>query len=385
MLSRPGYMAQLRKYFEEFPIVGILGARQVGKTTLAHEFTGDAKTVTFFDLEDSDDRARLREPKLALESLEGLVVLDEIQYQPELFQILRVLADRRKSRTKFLILGSASPSLLRQSSESLAGRIAYMEIDGFDLSEIEDAHYERVWIRGGFPPSFTARTESASNEWRRQYIRNFTERDLPNLGIQLMPDTMLRFMRMLTHYHAQVWNSSQFARSFGVSDKTIVNYLDILCSTFIAFRLLPWATNIKKRQVKAPKVYIRDSGLLNTLLGVESKSDLMANPRLGASFEGFVILQIMRRLGARPDECYFWGVHTGAELDLLVVRGRKKLGFEIKLSSAPTTTSSMHSALDELGLDRLDVIHAGKHTFPMADRLRAVSIERLLEDLEPLE
>jgi hypothetical protein len=357
----------------------------VGKTTLARTIgrTWPAG-ATVFDLEDSADLARLQDPKLALSPCRGLVVLDEIHRRPDLFPALRVLADRPRRPARFLVLGSASPAMLRQSSESLAGRIAFHELSGFSLEEVGTARLERLWLRGGFPLSYLARSEELSRSWRRNFVRTFLERDLPQLGVQIPATTLERFWSMLAHYHGQVWSSSEFARSFGVSDVTVRKYLDLLSATFVVRQLKPWSENLRKRQVRSPKVYLADSGLLHSLLGIQSMSDLERHPKVGASWEGFAIGTVASRLRARWDECFFWATHAGAEIDLLVVRGRARLGFEIKRTTAPTVTRSMHIALEDLKLKRLDVIHAGDHTFPLAPRVRAVALRRVLADLAPL-
>jgi uncharacterized protein len=337
-----------------------------------------------YDMENPADAARLTDPMLALKDLQGIVVIDEVQRHPDLFPVLRVLADRRPNPARFLVLGSASPELLRQSSETLAGRIYYHELGGFSLEEVGIENANQLWFRGGLPRSFLARTHRESFENRTGYIRTFLERDLPQLGINVSSSTMRRFWIMLAHYHGQTWNSSELARSFGVSDTTVRSYLDQLTSALVVRQLLPWHENISKRQVKSPKVYIADSGIFHALLNLPEPADVDAHPKCGASWEGFVIDQLMRHLGARPEECFFWATHAGAELDLLIVRGRKRLGFEIKRTSAPKVTPSMRHALTDLKLTQLNVIHAGDHTFPLAEEIRAVALDRLLLDIEPL-
>lgn len=381
-LERTTEQARLRELLDDFPVVGLLGARQIGKTTLARSLAG--ADAARFDLEDPRDVARLTDPMRALEPLRGLVILDEIQRRPELFPALRVLADRRAVPARFLVLGSASPELLRQSSESLAGRIAFHVLDGLALDEVGARDCDPLWLRGGFPRSFLASSDAASLRWRTAFVRTWLERDVPQLGITVGSDTLRRFWTMLAHYHGQTWNGSELARAFGVTDKTVRHYLDILIATFMVRRLSPWHTNLSKRQVKAPKVYLSDSGLLHALLGVVDKDDLMGHPKVGASFEGFAVAQVARRLGAAPEECFFWGLHSGAELDLLVVRGRHRRAFEIKHTDSPSVTPSMRSALEHLELDQLDVIHAGKHTFPLADKVRAVALSRIWSDVSPL-
>lgn len=384
-LARQGDLERVRRLLRSHPVVGILGPRQVGKTTLAHDAVkGRRGTATFFDLEDPADLARLADARLTLEPLRGLVVVDEIQRRPDLFPLLRVLADRPRHPARFLVLGSAAPDLLRQSSESLAGRIAYHELGGLSLEDVGPDRTERLWLRGGFPRSFLARTEREGDEWRRAFVRTFVERDLPQLGVAIPAATLERFWAMLAHYHAQVWNASELARSFGVSDATVRRYLDLLSATFVVRVLPPWSENLGKRQVRSPKVYLADSGILHALLGIRERGDLERHPKLGASWEGFALEAVVRRLGVDRRECHFWGTHAGAELDLLVVRGRRRWGFEFKRTSAPAVTRSMHVALRDLRLERLDVVHGGPHTFPLAPRVRAVAFRRLLDDLDPL-
>lgn len=385
-VARRRDLERLARLLRTYPVVGILGPRQVGKTTLARDLVkarAGGATATF-DLEDPADLARLADARLALEPLRGLVVIDEVQRRPDLLPLLRVLADRPRRPARFLVLGSASPGLLRQSSESLAGRIAYHELGGFSLEDVGAGRADRLWLRGGFPPSFLARSDPEADEWRRALARTFVERDLPELGVTVPAATLERFWAMLAHSHGQVWNASEFARSFGVSDTTVRRYLDLLCATFAVRVLLPWSENLGKRQVRSPKVYLADSGVLHALLGIRERRDLERHPKLGASWEGFALDAVVRRLGTAPRECHFWGTHGGAELDLLVVRGRRRWGFEFKRTSAPAVTPSMRIALADLRLERLDVVHGGPRTSPLAPRIRAVAFSRLLEDLPPL-
>lgn len=385
MISRKRHLERVQELLKRNPVVGILGARQVGKTTLARELAAQSPLSSKrFDLEDLDDLARLAEPKLALGSLDGLVIIDEVQRRPEIFPVLRVLVDRPENQAQFLVLGSASPDLLQQTSESLAGRIAYHRLRGFSTDETGIESTDKLWFRGGFPRSFLAATDEASHEWRIDFVRTFLERDIPMLGSKIPPLTLHRFWRMLAHYHGQVWNSAEFARSFGVAATTVRRYLDLLAGALVVRLVQPWHENIKKRQVKSPKVYIDDPGLLHALLGIGTFDDLEANPKVGASWEGFVLQETLTRLGARPEETFFWSTHTGAELDLLIVRGNQRLGFEVKRTSSPKFTRSAHSAMDTLELDRLDIIHAGEHTFALDDRVRAVAFKNLLDDVEPL-
>jgi uncharacterized protein len=384
MLQRSRQLSRLESLFHRHPVVGLLGARQVGKTTLAREFLKGRGRSAYFDLENPEDDARLTDAMLVLKDLRGIVVLDEIQRRPDLFAVLRVLADRPRTPARFLLLGSASPSLRRQSAETLAGRIAYHELSGLGLDEVGEQRFQRLWFRGGFPRSYLARSDLQSHEWRRQFIGTFLERDLPQLGIAVNAQTLRRFWTMLAHYHGQVWNASEFARSFGVADTTIRHYLDVLTAALVLRQLPPWFENIGKRQVKAPKVFIKDSGLLHALLNVRTLGDLESHPKIGASWEGFVIEQLIEHLGVQAEDCFYWATYSGAELDLLIVRGRTRLGFEIKRTSSPQITPSMRHALNDLKLQRLDVIHAGEHTFPMGPKVRAVALGRLLEDVGQL-
>jgi len=381
-VDRSASVAAVRRRLRESPVVALLGARQVGKTTLARQVAERfGAPTTRFDLEDPRDLARLADPMLALRAHRGLVVLDEIQRRPDLFPVLRVLVDRRPLPARFLVLGSASPALLRQGAESLAGRIAFHELRPLSLDEVGVTHLERLWRRGGFPRSFISRTEQASDEWRRDFVRTFLERDIPQLGLRIPAAALRRFWEMLAHLHGQILNTSELARAFGVADTTIRRYLETLEATFVVRTLRPHHANIAKRQVKAPKVYVSDSGLLHYLLDVRSQHDLERHPKVGASWEGFLIESVTAHLGCRPEHCFFWATHGGAELDLLVVAGRRKLGFEFKRTTAPRVTPSMRAAVADLGLERLDVIHAGDATFQLQKRIRAVAAARLSQDV----
>ncbi len=385
MIERTRHLERLTWLFRTFPVVAILGARQVGKTTLAREF-GERRggPVARFDLESAADLALLADPELTLGPLQGLVIFDEIQRRPELFPLLRVLADRPGSETKFLVLGSASPDLLRQSSESLAGRIGYHRLHGLALDEVGPEALDRLWLRGGFPRSFLAPGEAESFEWRRSFLQTFLERDLPQLGIRTPAETLRRFWSMLAHYHAQTWNGAEIARAFGLGESSVRRYLDLLTDALVLRQLPPWHANVSKRQVRSPKVFVEDSGLLHALLGIENGGDLARHPKVGASWEGFLIKEIVERLNARTEECFFWATHAGAELDLLIVSGQRRFGFEVKRTSAPRLTRSMSSVLEDLDLERLDVIHAGERTFSLAAKVRAVAAGELLEQLAPL-
>lgn len=385
VIARNHHLGALKRLLRRYPVVAVLGARQVGKTTLTAEWIQiEAPGSTRFDLENPADLARLADPMLALGELSGTVIVDEIQRRPELFPALRVLADRRPLKARFLLLGSASPALLRQSSESLAGRIAYYELPGLSLREVGERMAARLWLRGGFPRAFLARTDAESMEWRQAFLRAFLERDLPMLGVNIAADTMRRFWTMLAHHHAQLWNASELGRSFGVADTTVRGYLDKLTDTLVVRQLRPWHENIGKRQVRAPKVYVRDSGLLHALLNLPMMRDVEGHPKVGASWEGFIVDQLVQQLEVRPDECHFWRTHTGAELDLLVMRGRRRVGFEVKRTTAPAITPSMRSALNDLKLASLTVIHAGESSFPLARNVRALSWHAIVEEIRPL-
>jgi len=382
-IKRSEQQKTIERLLESFPVVALLGARQVGKSTLARDFINSQRRKSeFFDLEDERDLARLQQPMLALEPLRGIVVLDEVQNLPDIFRVLRVLADRPRTPARFLVLGSASPDLLRQSSETLAGRVVYHRLFGFTLDEVGFGNLNRLWFRGGFPDSYISRTHKDSDIWRRNFISTFLERDLPNLGVQIPARTLSRFWTMIAHCHGVVLNASELGGNFGVSHTTVRKYLDILESVFIVRQLRPWSENIGKREVKSSKVYVEDSGLLHSLLKIPSPQDLEAHPKLGMSWEGFLMQQIIHLLGARSEECYFWATHAGAELDLLIVRGRQRLGFEFKRTDAPRITASMRSALESLKLSSLTVVHAGQQSFQMDKKVRAVAANNILEEIK---
>ncbi len=382
MISRPDHTAAILRRLRNFPVVALLGARQIGKTTLAQLVAREYKKSTHrFDLEDPIDLARLEDPMLALADLRGLIIIDEVQRRPNLFPVLRVLADRKPKPARFLVLGSASPDLLRQSSESLAGRIAYYELPGLSLSEIGPARLQNLWLRGGFPPSFLARSHGDSLLWRDNFVQTFLERDLPQLGIRVPSPTLRRFWTMLAHWHAQTWNASEFGRSFGVSDNAVRNYLDILSSALVIRQLKPWHANISKRQVKSPKIYIRDSGLLHALLQIQTKTDLDRHPKVGASWEGFIVEQLVTHLAVNDEHIFFWATHAGAELDLFVSQGRRRRGFEIKRTTTPRITPSVNAAIDALDLHEVTIMHAGDRTFPLGRKIRAVAASRLIDDI----
>lgn len=370
----------IRQHFRMHPIVAILGPRQSGKTTLARQYcesVPDFVDSNYFDLEDPIDLARLNHPMLALESLQGLVVIDEIQRRPDLVPILRVLAD--KTNIQFLILGSASRELIKQSSESLAGRIAYMELTPFSYQEVE--HLQDIWIRGGFPKSFLAPTLADSVDWREFYITTFLEQDIPNLGIQIPPATLRRFWAMLAHYHGNIFNASELGRSFGSSDTTIRRYLDILTGTFMIRQLQPWHANVSKRQVKAPKIYFRDSGLFHTILDISDLSQLQKHPKLGSSWEGFALEEVIRARGIKSHQCFFWATHAGAELDLLIVDKNCREGFEFKYTDAPILTPSMKISVSDLELQQLTVIYPGKKSYALGENISVINLEDYLAQM----
>lgn len=384
-IARTSLTGEVLRLLRRSPVVTILGPRQVGKTTLARDVAAAfGSAVTSFDLEQPSALARLTEPELALEPLRGLVVLDEIQRRPELFPVLRVLADRPRRPARFLVLGSASPELLLQESETLAGRVAFLELGGLSLQEVTPRRLDRLWLRGGFPASFTASSDADSFAWRRDFIQTFLERDLPNLGFSAPASAMRRFWAMLAHVHGGVLNWSELGRSMGVSDATARRYADQLEGALVVQQLQPWHENLSKRQVKSPKVYLRDSGLLHALLELQTREQLDHSPRSGASWEGFLLQQVTQQLGAAPRQCFFWATHQGAGLDLLVTAGGRKLGFEFKRTASPAVTPSMRSAMESLKLDELVVLHGGKDSFSLGPRMRAVAATAITEELEAL-
>jgi predicted AAA+ superfamily ATPase len=366
VIKRPEVLARIQQGLRRSRVVALVGPRQCGKTTLARELV-PAGSPNYFDLEDPLSLARLEQPVTALSHLRGTVVIDEVQRRPDLFPVLRVLADRRPLPARFLVLGSASPALLRQSAESLAGRIAVVELSGFSLGEIGARELDRLWLRGGFPPANLARSLGDSFAWRQELVRTFLERDLSELGITVPAAALLRFWKMLAHYHGGVWNAAEFARSLGVSEPTVRRYLDLLSGLYMARQLPAWHENIGKRQVKSPKVYVRDSGLLHQLLGLKTEDELLLHPRCGASWEGFAIEETLKAV--RPVDAYFWATHTGAELDLLLLKDGRRLGVEVKRADAPRLTPSMRAALHDLRLEQLVVLYPGETSYPLAERV----------------
>jgi len=352
-------------------IVALLGPRQCGKTTLARHFV-PVESLNYFDLEDPASLARLSEPDTTLRPLKGLIVIDEIQRRPDLFPLLRVLADRKPLRARFLILGSASPDLLKQSSETLAGRLETVPLEGFRLADLGAAAQLRHWLRGGFPLSYTARTETASLVWRRQFLQSFLERDLPQLGVTIPAVTLRRFWSMMAHYHGQIWNAAELARALAINESTVRRYLDLMTGVFMIRQLPAWHENLGKRQVKAPKVYVRDSGLLHALLGIGSRRDLEHHPKVGASWEGYAVEEALKAL--QPDDAYYWATYNGAELDLLLFKRGRRIGVECKRADAPTLTPSMRVAMTDLKLDELYVVYPGEKRYPLADKVTVVPL-----------
>ncbi len=377
MIERPSYLRQIETALKRSPITALLGPRQCGKTTLAHLLSQKLKT-TYFDLESQPDLSRLQNPELMLGDLQGIVILDEIQVMPVLFNVLRVLADRREVKTRFLILGSASPGMIKNVSETLAGRVEFVELSGFDLKETGSGSWKRLWLRGGFPRSYLAKSEDDSQAWRESFIRTFLERDIPQLGISIPAPAMRRFWTMLAHNQGQIWNASRIAGSMGVSDKTVRSYLDILTGTFMIRQLQPWHANIAKRQVKSFKVYFCDSGILHSLLSIADQRGLYGHPQVGASWEGFALEQIFRALNFK--DAYFWATHTGEEIDLLFFYRGRRYGIEVKFNEAPKVTRSMRIAIKELELSQLWIIYPGKHRYVIDKRISVWP----LEDVEEL-
>lgn len=379
-IDRPRYLNAVQAALRRSPICALLGPRQCGKTTLARHFLADPSSqeaVHYFDLETATGAARLAQAELTLTPLKGLVVIDEIQRQPSLFTTLRPLADRAGKPARFLVLGSASPELVRGVSESLAGRVAFVDLGPFDLTEVGESQWRRLWLRGGFPRSFLADTEAESLAWRQDFIRTFLERDIPQLGIRIPAEVLRRFWMMLAHYHGQIWNGSELSRALGVTSATVRGYLDVLASTYLVRTLAPWFENISKRQYRSPKVYVRDSGLLHALLAVGAQDELEAHPKYGASWEGFALEQVLGVAGQH--DAYFWGTHGGAELDLLLVRGGRRYGVEFKCADAPTMTKSLHVALADLKLERAWVVYPGNVRYAVHERVEALPLAEVAE------
>ena len=376
MTPRDNYMRQIETALRRSPVTALLGPRQCGKTTLARLF-GNRLSATYFDLESERDVRRLANPELVLGELRGLVVLDEIQRLPALFNVLRVLADRPDADARFLILGSASPDLVRGVSESLAGRVEFVELAGFDLSETGVKRWRRLWLRGGSPRSYLAESDADSMAWRDGFLRTFLERDIPQLGIATPAAAMRRFWTMLAHWHGQTWNATELGRAMSATDKTMRRYLDLLTGTFMVRQLQPWFQNVAKRQVKAPKVYVRDLGVLHTLLDIPNEAALLSHPKVGASWEGFVIEQVLRAL--QPANAWFWAAHSGGEVDLLVMIEGRRIGFEVKFNEAPTVTRAMHNVVDTLQLKHLFVVCPTPHAYPVAERVSVLPVTQVVD------
>ncbi len=383
-VDRNLYRQQIQSSLAQFRVTALLGPRQCGKTTLARMLA--TSPDSYFDLEDPLDLARLETPRQTLGKLTGLVVIDEVQQQPGLFPLLRVLADRPNPPARFLILGSASPTLVKGVSESLAGRVGFVDLSGFDATEVGFDHLDTLWLRGGFPESYLSSSDESSYHWRQQFIRTFLTRDIPQLGITIPAENLRRFWLMIAHYHAQIWNASEIAGSLGINYKTAQHYLDILTGAFMIRALPPWTENLGKRVRKAPKIYLRDSGLFHALQNIRSLPELQTHPKLGASWEGLALEHVLRVLRAEPGEAFYWATHSGAELDLMLVRGGKRWGFEFKYADAPRTTKSMRTALEDLKLERLYVIYPGERDYTLDDKIEVLAfprVEKLAALLQP--
>lgn len=372
MIDRPAYADRLTKALARSPITALLGPRQCGKTTLAR-MLADQQSSTYFDLESQPDLRRLTNPEMTFASLSGLVVIDEIQNQPALFPALKVVVDKPDNKCNFLILGSASPSLIKNVSETLAGRVEFVDMAGFDLTELGADIWQRLWLRGGFPRSYLAQNDADSFAWREGFIRTFLQRDIPQLGINIPAEAIRRFWTMLAHYHGQTWNASRLASALGINDKTVRAYLDILTETYMIRQLQPWHENIRKRQVKAPKIYFTDSGLLHSLLDLQQLHAITGHPQVGASWEGFAAEQLLRTL--RPSQAYYWATYSGAELDMFFILNGRRYGIEFKFNEAPNKTKSMTTAIESLKLDKLLIIHPGQETYPLTDTITACPIQ----------
>lgn len=375
MIKRCKFLQLIENHFKIHKVCALLGPRQCGKTTLSQEFASfkEIPRINIFDLEDYSDLERLADPLLALSDLEGFVIIDEIQYKPNLFSTIRVLAD--KKNIKFLVLGSASRDLIKQSSETLAGRIGYIELTPLVLSESQSLDIDNLWVRGGFPLSYLADNDELSFLWRQNYVKTFLERDVPRLGFSIPTMQLRRFWMMLCHYHGGIFNASELGKSLGVSHHTAKNYLDILEGTFMVRVLQPWHENLKKRQVKTPKIYFRDSGIYHVLLGLNSYESMAISPKIGSSWEGFALEQVINHYNAESEECYFWSAHGVAEIDLVIIKDGKRVGFEFKYSSTPKITKSIEIALSDLKLDQVKIIFPGDKTYKLSEKIKAIGLK----------
>ena len=384
LIERKKYLRVLKENLKYYPVTALLGTRQTGKTTLARvimeEYLKNNQKVHYFDLELPTDLQSLKEPQQALQGLSGLVIIDEVQRKADLFPLLRVLSDRRPLPARFLVLGSASGNLMRQTSESLAGRIAYLELPGFNITEVQEN--EKLWIRGGFPESFLAQNNEVSFKWRQNFMRTFLEQDIPSLDVRIPSMQLRRFLQMAAHYHGQVWNHSEIGRSLQISDKTVKSYLDIFTETFIVRQLAPWYDNPGKRVIKAHKFYIRDSGLLHVLLDVKNQEELLRHPKLGASWEGFALEQLIEAKGEAHHNSYFWSLYKGAEIDLIINLNGKLWGFEVKYSDAPKATRSMHTARDTLDLEHIFVVYPGTRKYYLGKKIDAIPLSAACSFIE---
>lgn len=376
-IARPDLLAATTTGLSEAPAVTLLGARQVGKTTLARQVAASwPSPSTVFDLEVAATREALSAtPERVLRDRDGLVVIDEVQRKPELFEVLRPICDNPDRRAVFLLLGSASLDLVQGVSETLAGRMLFVDVGGFSLAEVGTEHQDRLWTRGGFPRAWLAPSAAAWTRWMQSFTRTFLERDIRGLGSTVSPDALGRFWRMLAHVHGQTWNAAELARSMGVSATAVNHYRDLLAGAFMLRVLPPWFENLGKRLVRSPRVYLRDSGILHFLLGLEEWRELPLHPRYGASWEGFALEQTLLAHGER--EAYFYGTQRGAELDLLLLRRGRRWGFEFKCADAPSTTRSMHVVIDDLGLEHLWVVYPGDRQYPLAGNITALPLTRI--------
>jgi len=381
MLERTLLLQEVNAALERSRVVALIGPHQCGKTTLAREIILPGSS-NYFDLENPVSLARLEEPMTALQGLRGTIVIDEIQRRPDLFPILRVLADREPLPARFLILGSASPVLLRQSSESLAGRITIITMSGFSLAEVGVENQNQHWVRGGFPRSFLADTDQTSVEWRKDFVATFLERDVPQFGVKIPSTSLFRFWSVLAHCHGQVWNAAEAARTLNINESTARRYIDLLQDLFMIRQLQPWHSNLGKRQVKSPKIYFRDTGLLHYLSGIKSEGELNLHPKLGASWEGYVIEEVIK--STRPDAVYFWATHGGAELDLLLIKDAKRIGIECKRMDAPKITPSMRTAITDLNLDKLVVVYPGAQPYSLAEGISVLPLTKAVIDPQDL-